>query len=56
VAISLLEIDIGQLLPGAVDYDLAGVQFFDGPRRREAARGGHQVLVPMRYPGTIKGP
>ena len=26
-----------ELLPGTVLYDKAGVQFFDGPRRREAA-------------------
>ena len=33
----ILEIDIGQLLPGAVSHGKAGVQFLDGPRRREAA-------------------
>jgi hypothetical protein len=37
----ILEIDIGELLPGTVAYDKTGVQFLDGPRRREAAEGGH---------------
>jgi hypothetical protein len=32
-----LEIDIRQLLPAAVDYDKAGVSFFNGPGWREAA-------------------
>jgi len=36
----ILEIDIRQLLPGAVDHDKAGViEFFEGPRRREATSG-----------------
>jgi hypothetical protein len=33
----ILEIDIGQLLRGAVDYDKARFQFVDRPGRREAA-------------------
>jgi len=34
----ILEIDIGQLLPGAVDHDEAGVvEFFNRPGRREVA-------------------
>jgi hypothetical protein len=31
----ILEIDIGKLLTVAVAHDKAGVQFLDGPRRRE---------------------
>jgi len=35
----LLEIDIGRLLPAGVAHDKAGVQFLDGPGRRETAGG-----------------
>ena len=35
----ILEIDVSQILSGALDRDKAGVQFFDRPRRREAAVG-----------------
>jgi len=35
----ILEIDIRQLLSGAVDYDKARFQFGDQPGRREAAGG-----------------
>ena len=41
----LLKIDMGQLLPGAVDYDKARIQFIDRPGRREAARGGGHALT-----------
>jgi hypothetical protein len=34
-----LEIDIGKLLPCAVDHDKAGVEFFDSPWWWEATRG-----------------
>jgi len=37
----ILEIDIRKLLAGAVPHHKASVQFFDGPRRREAAGGWH---------------
>ena len=40
----ILEIDIGELLPGTVAYDKTGVQFLDGPRRREAA-GRHLCKI-----------
>jgi hypothetical protein len=33
----VLQIDVGEVLPGAVGYDQAGVQFLDRPGRREAA-------------------
>ena len=35
----ILEIDIGQFLPGVVLHDEAGVHFLDGPGRREAGAG-----------------
>jgi hypothetical protein len=42
------EIDVGQRLPAGVADDEAGVGFFGGPGRREAARGWHGgVLVTM---------
>ncbi len=47
-----LEVDVGQLLSGAVLHDEAGFQFLDGPGRREtafrhwhwASQGGHDAL------------
>jgi hypothetical protein len=39
-----LKIDIRKLLAVVVAHDKAGVQFFDGPRRREAA-GGHSEFT-----------
>jgi len=33
----VLQIDVGQFLPGVVLHDTAGVQFFDGAGRQEAA-------------------
>jgi hypothetical protein len=44
----LLEIDIRERSPVAISHDEAGVRFFDGPRRREAARhheGLHHVIA-----------
>jgi hypothetical protein len=38
----LLEIDVGQFLPGIVGHDKADFQFDDMPGRREAAGGGHE--------------
>jgi len=35
----ILEIDKRRFLTSTVDHDKAGVQFFDGPGRREAAFG-----------------
>jgi hypothetical protein len=35
----ILEIDIRELLPVVIADDKAGLQFLDGPRRREAASG-----------------
>jgi hypothetical protein len=34
----ILEIDIGEPLPGAVRHDEGGANILDCPRRREAAR------------------
>jgi hypothetical protein len=34
-----LKVDVGQLLPGAVDHDEASVEFFNRPRRRERRSG-----------------
>jgi hypothetical protein len=45
----ILEIDIGQLLPGAVRHDKAGVQFLDSPRRREATGGRHVMTITDPY-------
>jgi hypothetical protein len=50
----ILEIDIGELLPGAVGCDKAGVQFFDRPGRREAA-GGHVWLLTARKHHLVMG-
>ena len=36
----ILEIDIGELLPGAVRHDEGATNILDGPKRREAAGGG----------------
>jgi hypothetical protein len=33
----ILEIDVGELLPGAVDYDEGGADVLDRPGRRESA-------------------
>jgi hypothetical protein len=57
----VLEIDIGELLPGAVLHDEAGVvEFFDRPRRREAAGGAmrcnlrHEMNNRRRYASDEK--
>jgi hypothetical protein len=39
----LLEIDVGERLPGGVADDEAGVGLLDGSRRREAAGVGHEA-------------
>jgi hypothetical protein len=40
---AVLEIDIRELLSVVVAHDKARGLFFDGPRRREAAWGGHSI-------------
>jgi hypothetical protein len=47
----VLKIDVSQFLPGAVGHDKAGVQFIDGPGRREADVSS----LRLRH-GTIKLP
>jgi len=49
------EEDIGELLAGAVDHDVAGVQFLDRPGRREAA-GGHGAELFLPKSGGAVGP
>jgi hypothetical protein len=48
-----LEIDIGQLLPGAVRHDEGRANILDNPRRREAARCRYCYL---RKPSCLIGP
>jgi hypothetical protein len=50
----ILEIDIGELLPVLVTHDKAGVQFFDKPRRREAAGQRHIIESSVRLGGNAE--
>jgi hypothetical protein len=51
----ILEIDVGECLPVGVADDEAGVGFFDGPARREAARGGHEGKIIASAAGRTSG-
>jgi hypothetical protein len=45
----ILEINIGKLLAVVVAHDKAGLQFFDGPGRREAAGGVNHYSTAVFY-------
>ena len=50
----LLEIEVGELLPGAVLHDECGADVLDGARRREAARRWHRLTMPRNGPQRVE--
>ena len=50
----ILEINIGELLPGAVLHDEACVQFLDKPRRREAAAQKLLATYDLNWSGSAR--